>query len=295
MNRINWVNFLHIYQPPWQSQGVLEQVSSESYEYLVTLFERYPNFKVSLNITGNLVEQLDDIRPDLIKRLQGLVRRGQIELTSSSKYHALLPLLNKKEISRQIELNQEILSQYFDLDKIKGFYMPEMAYSNDVAKLVKKFGFEWIILDPICYRDDVDDDILYIHKKTGLKVVFRNREVSKSYPAEVIYKHFKKNKSGATVITGTDGEIYGHFHEDWQGHLEKVLQNKNLEVSTVSHYLQTLDNQKKIDLRAASWESTESELKKKIPYALWEHPQNKVHKLLWKMVNFSSKMIDKYK
>ena len=95
INKITWVNFLHIYQPPWQHKGVLDQISSESYEYLLTLFEKYPNFKASLNITGNLVEQLNDYRPDLLKRIQALVIRGQIELTSSSKYHALLPLLSK--------------------------------------------------------------------------------------------------------------------------------------------------------------------------------------------------------
>ena len=141
VNKINWINFLHIYQPPWQHKGVIDQISSESYEYLVTLFEKYPNFRASINITGNLVEQLDEYRPDLLKRLQALVSKGHIELTSSAKYHALLPLLKKEEIKRQIELNQEVLAQYFDIDKIKGFYMPEMAYSDDVAKIVKNLGF----------------------------------------------------------------------------------------------------------------------------------------------------------
>ena len=84
VNKITWVNFLHIYQPPWQNEGVIDQISSESYEYLITLFEKYPNFRTSLNITGNLVEQLDNYRPDLIKRLQALVSKGHIELTSSS-------------------------------------------------------------------------------------------------------------------------------------------------------------------------------------------------------------------
>jgi len=36
VNKITWVNFLHIYQPPWQSKGVVEQVASESYDYLLT-------------------------------------------------------------------------------------------------------------------------------------------------------------------------------------------------------------------------------------------------------------------
>ena len=295
VNKITWVNFLHIYQPPWQNEGVIDQISSESYEYLITLFEKYPNFRTSLNITGNLVEQLDNYRPDLIKRLQALVSKGHIELTSSSKYHALLPLLSKSEIQRQIELNQEVLAQYFDLDKIKGFYMPEMAYSDDVAKIVKKLNFEWIILDPINYKDDVVEDTLYIHKKTKLKIAFRNRTISKAYPAEVIYKKLKKNAPAETIVTGSDGEIYGHFHEDWQGHIEKVLANKNVELQTVGKYLSSLDQVKKISLRDASWESLPTELSQKIPFALWNDPKNKIHKSLWKLVSLATKLIDKYK
>ncbi|MFA6307510.1 MAG: polysaccharide deacetylase family protein [Patescibacteria group bacterium] len=294
-NKITWVNFIHIYQPPWQDKGVIEQISSESYEYLLTLFEKYPNFKASLNITANLVEQLNDYRPDLLTRLQKVVSKGQIELSASSKYHALLPLLPSKEITRQINLNQETLAQYFKLDKIKGFYMPEMAYSNQVADIVRKMKFEWIILDPIAYTGKYNEDTFYIHKKTKLKIVFRNRAISKSYPPEVIFNKIEKNEPSQTIITGTDGEIYGHFHKDWQGHLEKILQNKNLTVQTVSEYLKNSKNEQKINLRAASWESLDSELKNSIPFALWSHPKNKIHSLLWRLVFLAISLIDKYK
>ncbi|MFA6467146.1 MAG: polysaccharide deacetylase family protein [Patescibacteria group bacterium] len=294
-NKITWINFLHIYQPPWQNKGVLDQVASESYEYLLMLFERYPNFKASLNITGNLVEQLNDYYPGLLKRLQNLVDKGQIELSSSSKYHALLPLLSKSEIQRQIELNQEILAKYFDLNQIKGFYMPEMAYCDQVAKVVKKAGFEWIILDAINYQGEIKADTFYIHQQTKLKVVFRNRAISKSYPAEVIYKKLKQNKATQTIITATDGEIYGHFHKDWQGHLEKILQNSNLLVKTVAQYLEETKEARSINLRSGSWESSELELKQRIPFALWDHPKNKIHQSLWHLVSLATKLVGKYK
>ena len=248
MNKITWVNFFHIYQPPWQQRGVIEQIAIESYEYLITLFEKYPEFKASINITGSLLEQLNDIRPDLLARLQKIARKGQIELTGSSKYHALLPLLPDLEIKRQIELNQEVLGQYFDLDKIKGFYLPEMSFSLSAAKIIKKLGFEWLILDEIHYKEKIDNQILYKIKKLGLKVVFRNRKFSKSYPAEIIFNKFKKKFESETIITGTDGEIYGHFHEDWQGHLEKILQKKYLQVMSISKYLETLKKTKNIDV-----------------------------------------------
>jgi len=294
-NKITWVNFIHIYQPPWQQRGVVEQVTSESYEYLFKLFERYRRFRCTLNTTGSLLEQLEEFRPDLIKELQKKVKRGQLELTGSAKYHALLPLLTDREIKRQIELNQKTLAKYFELKDITGFYLPEMAYSRRVAKIVKDFGFKWLILDPINYKGQLENDILYLVDGLGLKVIFRDRDISKSYPAEIIFKKLQADYKDQTIISATDGEIYGHFHNDWQGHLEKVLEDNRVDVLSVKDYLVRLKKEKKIILRDGSWESKESELKKNIPYALWSHPQNKIHKLLWDLVELASTLVYKYR
>lgn len=292
-NKINWVNFIHIYQPPWQQRGVIEQVASESYEYLFMLLERYRNFRCTLNITGNLVEQLEIVRPDLIKELRRAVKRGQVELTSSAKYHALLPLLSDYEVKRQIELNQEVLSRHFDIKKMKGFYLPEMAYSYRVAKIVKQLGFDWLILDSINYKGSLEDNDFYKIKNLGLKVIFRDREISKSYPAEVIFNKIKNDFVNQTIISATDGEIYGHFHKDWQGHLEKVLQSEKVKVLNVADYFKKAGKFENIELRDASWESTEKEIKKGIPYSLWNDPKNKIHRLLWSLVDLASDLVYK--
>jgi len=294
MRKINWVNFLHIYQPPWQQRGVIEQVASESYEYLLKLFQKYPKFKATLNISGSLIEQLALIRPDLLQQLQHLVKQGQIELVGSAKYHALLPLLTDKEIRRQIKLNQEILADHFSLVKINGFYFPEMAFSLPAAKIVKSLGFKWIILDPISYQGQIDNHLMYQLKQVGLKVVLRNREISKNYPAEVIFYKLKEKSVAEIIITATDGEIYGHFHKDWQGCLEKSLQDKNLRVMTVGQYLLTLKRKKAIELRVSSWESTAEELRKNKPFILWDDPKNKIHQSLWRLVDLVSHLVNRY-
>jgi len=112
-NKITWVNFLHIYQPPWQDKGVIEQAASESYEYLFALLGKYPKFKATLNITGSLIEQLDQFRPDSLNNLRNLIKKEKVELIGSAKYHALLPLLPIEEVERQILLNEKVLEKYF--------------------------------------------------------------------------------------------------------------------------------------------------------------------------------------
>jgi hypothetical protein len=112
----------------------------------------------------------------------------------------------------------------------------------------------------------------------------------------VIYKKLQvKNLKPTTIITGTDGEMYGHFHKDWQGHLEKILQNDDLTIQTISQYIKTLKQEKYITLRTASWETTESELKKRTPFALWQHPKNKIHQDLWKLVALAIKLVNQNK
>jgi predicted glycosyl hydrolase (DUF1957 family) len=295
MKKITWVNFLHIYQPPWQTVGVVQQVASQSYEYLVFLFKKYPKYQVSMNISGCLLDMLYEIRPDLIKELQILVNKKQIELTATAKFHALLPLLSREEIIRQIELNTKALQKYFPKVKPQGFYLPEMAYSFEVAKIIKHLGYEWVILDPICAGEKIDNNIIYSIKNIGLKVVFRDREISKKYPAEEIYHQLEKVEADEIIISATDGEIYGHRHEDWQGHIEKVIAHKNIQTKTVSQYIASLKNKKAIALRSGTWESSPAELKNKTPFILWDDPKNKIHHGLWSLVELASQLLKKYK
>lgn len=296
MKKITWVNFLHIYQPPWQSIGVVEQVASQSYEYLVYLFKKYPHFKATINISGCLLDLLSEVRPQLLADLQKLVKRGQVELVASAQYHALLPLIPLDEAKRQIELNIITQKKFFPQAKISGFYLPEMAYSPELAKLIKKMGYTWVILDPICSTEKIDNNILYNIKNINLGVIFRDRHISKAYPAEIIFhKLAGKNVVDEVIISATDGEIYGHRHEDWQGHIEKILLHKSLVVEKVSDYLASLSIKKNIVLREGTWESSPADIKNGKPFVIWADKKNKIHQNLWALANFSSQLLKKYK
>lgn len=301
MSKITWVNFLHIYQPPWQEEGIVHQTARESYEYLFDLLAKYSSFTFTLNISGSLLEQLNNLEPAILIKLQKAVKDKRLELTASAFYHPILPLLPEQEIIRQIKLNQEILFKYFKVKPV-GFYLPEMAYSLSVAKIIKKLGFDWIILDPISTSQKTTpqsgikkNNILYQIKNLGLKVIFRDREYSQNYPAEIIYQKFQhKQDLVETIITATDGEMYGHKHEDWQRHLEKILLNKDLQILTVSRYLETLKQTEAITLLDSSWETSLKDLKKNIPFALWQDPKNVIHKALWQLTNLSISLVKKY-
>ena len=284
-----------MYQPPGQDRGVWEQVAIESYDYLFTLLEKYPRFCFSLSIAGSLLEQLASFRPGLLVRLQRLVARQKVELVATAKHHHVLALLLPSEVSRQIRENALTLKKYFPRARISGFFLPEMAFNKKVAKLVEKAGYQWLILDPLHYKGRPAGAKLYRLKGSRLKIIFRNREISRAYPPRFIYQSLKHKPGAYTLVTASDAETYGHFHKDRQGFIEKILTNKNLAVCTVGQYLKVQTRITSIDLRPASWESRPAELAAKNFYSLWQDPKNKIHQALWDLADWASQLLRKYR
>jgi alpha-amylase/alpha-mannosidase (GH57 family) len=89
-----WANFLHFYQPPTQKPVWVKKITAESYRRLVQGMLEHPEARVTININGILDELLDQNgEGDVLDGLKELLRRGQIELTASAKYHPLLQML----------------------------------------------------------------------------------------------------------------------------------------------------------------------------------------------------------
>ncbi len=196
---MNWINFLHIYQPANSDPYVIKEATEMSYKRIVKALEKNPEIKFTLNITGCLFLRWKELGyDDLIKRIKKLVEKGQVELVGSASYHPLLPLISIQEAKKQIEENNLILKEIFGDIKIRGFFLPEMAYGRKTAKLIKELGFEWIILDEISSRGklgEIDNNYVYQDRHSGLKIIFRSRKKSSCYVPQLIKKELKKKKA----------------------------------------------------------------------------------------------------
>jgi translation elongation factor P/translation initiation factor 5A len=289
---IHWINFLHIYQPPTQDKETLKKVVDESYSHILNLFESFPNMKATFNISGSLLEKLyENEYFEVIEKFKGLHEEGRLELTGSAMYHPILPLITEEEIKHQIDLNTKKFREIFgDSFKPKGFFIPEMAYSEKVGKIIKDFGFEWIILDQIHSPEAKDSSIKYEIENIGLKAIFRNRKFSKSFPPRSIVENFSQIKEGF-LITAHDGEMYGHWHKDDEGFYEKIFKLEGIGNITASEYLEKLSETRTVKVIEANWESTEEELSENVPFALWNHPQNEIQKDLWALEKETRELI----
>ncbi|MDA3803060.1 MAG: hypothetical protein PF488_04200 [Patescibacteria group bacterium] len=300
---MTWINFLHFYQPANIEEYVIQEALDKSYFRIIRLLEENPKFKLTINISGCLLERLDEMgEKDFIIRMRKLVEEKRLELVGTAAYHALLPLMPEDEVKRQIKTNEEILKKFFGSDfKPSGFFFPEMAYSVATARVVKEMGYNWAMLDEFSAFGvkEFDRKKPYKDRLSGLKIIFRDRNQSRAYPPDLIIEHLKEERfREEMIITGTDGELYGLRHEDPTGEMEKIARlSDKVKTKNISSYLNKFKEEeiKEVDLRPSSWESSEKDLESGQPFILWSNKKNKIHRDLWRLANLAISVNDEYK
>lgn len=293
---MKWINFLHFYQPANIEAKIIEEAAQKSYFRLLRLFEENKNLRLTINISGCLLERMEELgMADFSSRLIPLLKSGRIEIVGTAAYHAFLPLLPEKEIIFQIKEQEKILQKHFGISRPKGFFLPEMAYSKEAAVIIKKLGYEYLILDPISYSPKNNNDLealkVYRDQDSGLKIIFRNRAWSTKYAPDYLQRSLATGRAG-TIITASDAELYGLRHEDPSAELEKVAQDKRLITNNLNDLIASTSEIEDIILRPSSWESSERELSSKNPYALWSAKKNQLHKILWELAGLSIQVVD---
>lgn len=292
-----WLNFLHFYQPASIDTSKIVEATKLSYERILRALEEHPDVKFTINITGCLLvrwaEELK--RQDLIERINKLIKNGQIELVGSAAYHPLLPLISEKEAKQQILEQEQILKKYFGKKlKLKGFFLPELAYSPKIAKLIKKLGYEWILIDEVTTnKASLESNICYIDQASGLKLAIRNRAISDKYVPESINSLLTK-QIYKSIITATDAELYGLRHIDQPASFEKLLKSEHLQTNTISAHLKSLKTTKAVKLVASSWQTSIEEIKAGQPFPLWQADNNLLHQKIWKLADLAQKLYWKH-
>lgn len=291
-----------MYQPPTQDLNILKKIDRECYKPLFKVLEYHDNAKICLNINGVLIDLLLEFDlSDTIDLLKNLVSEGKIEIVGTAKFHPILPLIPKKEVQHQILLNEETNKNEFGkLWKRKGFFPPEMAISGSVAKHIHELGYKWVIISGIACPIEWPYDKIYC-SPNGLQLFFRDDIVSnkisfkditpKKFVSETkkLHKNEKKNNS-TYIIIAQDAETFGHhiprYEKTFLGRTLELIDNDN-ETETV--FISSLDqhfpiSEEKIIPKESSWSTTYKDIENKIPYPLWKHPKNNIHKYYWKLM-----------
>ena len=292
-----WSSFLHIYQPPWQTKEMTKKIARQSYWRIVHILDKHPLAKITLNINGTLTEQLAAHgEAPLLRAFSALAKRGQIEFVGSAKYHAILPLIPRKEVIRQIELNNLTNKKYFgQWYNPKGFFPPEMCWDNRLAPILKQLGFEWVILDEIAVNSALKKNnnitTACYDGVSNLHFFFRSRFASDLFTTAIVKSadHFLsligKRRADDMLITAFDGENLGHHSPLMDNRFEEIVEHPSIRMLTHSELFRICSIRKRVSPRASSWSSRPQDLKRGIPYPLWQYPGNALQKIQWDITN----------
>jgi len=295
---IYWAPLLHFYQPPTQSHNVLTKICEESYRPLVKVFRGRPESKVTVNMCGVLTQMLAEHgHLDIVKGLEELGNRGQVEFVESAKFHAILPLIPEEEAKRQIRLNRETNLNFFrNAYKPKGFFLPEMCYSDEAGSIVRGMGYEWVIVSGIACQSEWPVAYIPMFKLASgpMKVFFRDDIVSnmisfKNLDAKGFVSHLEgmaKDKEDIYIITAMDAETFGHHIPDWEDiFLAKVYEiikdSEEVKAVNISELLKIFPVIRTRPPKPSSWSTTNEEILAGNFYPLWNTPHNNVHRLQW--------------
>lgn len=163
---------------------ILTKVSNKSYiptnDKLLELLDRHPEFKLSLSITGTVLEQLQAWQPETLKSFQKLIGTGRVEIVGETYHHSLAFFYNRTEFEQQVEMHKNKVQELFGVTPVV-FRNTELAYNNDLAYWADQNGYKAILAEGW-------DSVLgwrspnYVYEPTyttnGIKLLMKNYKLS---------------------------------------------------------------------------------------------------------------------
>ncbi len=215
-------------------RGIAERCYRPALDRIRDSLERFPDFRLSLSITGTFVEQARLAAPDVLDRLRAVVRTGRVALLAETYYHSLAFLVPPPELADEVELHRALLREEFGSEP-KVLRMTELAYSDDLARFAEAERFRGMLAegwegvlrgDPPTYRYCAAPAptvmLLLRHYPLSDDVGFRFSSTGWSeYPLTADkYARWLAATPGELVGLFMDFETFGEHHPAQSGILE---------------------------------------------------------------------------
>lgn len=137
------------------NERILKKVAEKSYlpanKRLLQLLRDNPEFKLSLSISGVVLEQLERWAPDALRSFQELCETGRVEILGETYHHSLAFFYSRSEFEMQVLMHKQKIEALFGQTP-QVFRNTELAYNNDLAYWAEQAGYKGILAegwDPI--------------------------------------------------------------------------------------------------------------------------------------------------
>lgn len=275
------------YDDKTSNERIIHKVAEKSYlpmnAKLMELIKKYPNFKVSLSITGTVLDQLEAFSPAALRSFQELVATGKVEILAETYHHSLAFFYSLQEFETQVTMHREKIQRLFGQTPTV-FRNTELSYNNDLAYWADKAGYKGIIAegwDPVLgqrspnfvYQPAFTSNIRMLMKNYKLSddIAFRfgDRKWSEwPLTAEKFSTWLDDTKDATNFNLFMDYETFGEHQWGESGIFEfmeqlpaRWLQNPYHTFMTVSETIDTFKPIDAIDVPyTTTWADTERDL-----------------------------------
>lgn len=154
--RLRPYNFFEIGHSPFylddlRNQDVFGRVNLRSYRPALSILRQLQrelgsDFRLSLSLSGLVVEQMRQWAPDTLDAFKALVENGGVELLAETYYHSLASLFSPAEFQEQVESHFVVIEREFG-QRPRALRNTELLFSDSIARLVADMGFETILAE----------------------------------------------------------------------------------------------------------------------------------------------------
>ena len=241
---------LHFHQPVDNFDSVFKEAYEKSYKPFIDILENFPDIKVTLHYSGSLLEWIESNRPELIKRIAGLVANGQVEMMTGGFYEPIVCVIPRRDSIGQISMLTEYIKNKFHTEA-EGMWLTERIWEPHLPSLLHDSGIKYLIIDDIHFRyAGLLENQLYGYYSTEDegKVVYlfpSSERLRYSIPFREVHETIDYLNSVATeegdrvLVYGDDGEKFGLWPDtyDWvynQKWLERFFEALRRESSWIN-------------------------------------------------------------
>lgn len=177
----------HFYEDDILNKSFLNEISEKCYLpmnriMMENIHQMGKGFKFCLSLSGTLIEQMENHRPDVLESFIELSKTGQVEFIGQTFYHSLAYLHSLKEFERQVKKHVAKIEEHFGQTP-KVFRNTGMIYCNDLAGRLEKMGFHGVMAEGLeSHLNGRSYNHLYTAPHTKkIKTILKNYKLSADF------------------------------------------------------------------------------------------------------------------
>ena len=279
---------LHFHQPVDNFGHVFEDSFKKAYGPLIDNIYKYPEVKVTLHFSGNILEWFLQNKPAFIEKLKAMAKRGQIEIIGGGYYEPIFAIIPYRDKIAQMKKLSNLIKKEFGLE-VKGAWLSERVWEPNYPSFLNDVGLKYIIVDDnhlrSCGLTEDDTFYTYITEDEGktLRIFPINEQLRYLTPWKPTYysvdylRKMADKKGDRMALLISDAEkmgVWGSTHQicyvDGAGHwdgddskpfiptfFEQIINNKWIKSITLSEYMDKFPAKGLVYIPTASYDKME--------------------------------------